>query len=272
MKTAKRRPNKTEAKRNLNVLESRGQEHDWDWSIDQASSKAKTTGKDVDYRKGFYARVEDQEDTGACVGYAVGDLIRLMLVLAGKLSWRKRVSFMWLWCNSKETDKHTSYPSAVMESAGTFLKAALDIARKFGVIEEKFQKMGRTIKGQPQAILAKAAELKIVSYYALSFWGKEFGLEGVDYWLENHGPIVTRLNVDKGFMHPSRKKDFVLERYGGGMYGGHAVQVVAKRTRNGKKEYCVKNSWGRRWGYRGFLWVSDQYAKLAFTEAYGVKV
>lgn len=270
MKTAKRKTR--EPVRVMNLKESRGQERDWDWKVDQASSKAKVTGRDVDYRKGWYAKVEDQKDTGACVGFAVVDLIRFMLVQSGRLSWRKRLSFMWVWCNSKETDKHTSYPSALMESAGTFLKAALDIARKFGVIEEKFQRMGKTVKGSPQAILSKAAELKIVSYYGLSFWGREFGLEGVDYWMENHGPIVTRLNVDKGFLKPSRKRDFVLERYTGGMYGGHGVQVVAKRTRNGKKEYCVKNQWGRRWGYRGFLWVSEEYAKIAFTEAYGVKV
>jgi len=270
MKKAKRKA--PEPKRILNVNESKGREHDWGFDVDRASTRNTTTGKDVDYRKGFYARVEDQKDTGACVGYAVGDLIRFMFVKAGRISWREKLSFMWLWVNAKETDKHTSYPSATMESAGTFLKAALDIARKFGVIADKFQRMGRTIKGQPQAILAKAAELKIISYYALSFWGREFGLEGVDYWLENHGPIVTRLNVDKGFMKPSRKKDFVLERYGGGMFGGHAVQVVAKRTRSGKKEYCVKNSWGRGWGYRGFLWVSEEYAKIAFTEAYGIKV
>jgi len=61
----------------------------------------------------------------------------------------------------------------------------------------------------------------------------------------------------------------VIDRYGGGMFGGHAV-VIAGYDEDGN--FLVKNSWGRRWGNRGFIWVSENYAKAAFNESYGVTV
>ncbi len=48
--------------------------------------------------------------------------------------------------------------------------------------------------------------------------------------------------------------------------GGHVVAFVGYT----KDRFIVRNSWGSQWGDKGFAYASTQYAKEAFTEAYGI--
>ena len=49
---------------------------------------------------------------------------------------------------------------------------------------------------------------------------------------------------------------------------GHAVSIVGHTP-----DYLiVRNSWGTWWGDSGYVLISDDYVKRAFTEAWGVIV
>lgn len=50
--------------------------------------------------------------------------------------------------------------------------------------------------------------------------------------------------------------------------GGHAVALVGYT----KNYFIVRNSWGLKWGDKGFGYASLAYAKRAFNEAYGVSI
>jgi hypothetical protein len=81
-------------------------------------------------------KVGDQGTTGGCVGWATADsLLRWHFVKAGRLVKDVRLSPRFLWMASKETDRFTQ-PTTFIEVAGTSLKSALDIARRFGVVRE----------------------------------------------------------------------------------------------------------------------------------------
>lgn len=258
-----------EAARILNCLPSRDTEKDW--GFDAASAAGVAAGEEaalpesVDRREDWWS-IGDQEDTGSCVGWGVGDsVIRWHLHKAGKIQANDRLSVRYLWMAAKETDKFYNRPTTFIESEGTSLKAALDVARKFGVVLEEvvpFLK-GRMYLGKANDFYATAAMMRISAYFNLgriqAYWRS---------WLANNGPIVTRLDVDTTWDRAS-STDGILETFHPeATRGGHAIAIVGYRP----GYFIVRNSWGEGWGDHGFGYASLEYARDAFTETYGIKV
>jgi hypothetical protein len=152
-----------------------------------------------------------------------------------------------------------------VEIAGTSLKSALDVSRRWGAVRDADLPFGQAglWRGAEAELYARASRLKIASYYNL----------GVDLrawcrWLAQHGPIMVRLDVDDAF-YDAAATSGVLTRYNAAMtYGGHAVALVGYTSRR----FVVRNSWGTSWGDGGFAYATNAYARSAFTEAYGVVV
>lgn len=166
---------------------------------------------------------------------------------------------------AKETDEYTSYPETFIEIAGTSLKAALEISRKYGAVTDDMLKFDPTdlYQGKTETFYTQAAKWRIASFHNL---GKNIGTWRA--WLAEHGPILTRLNVDKTWDKVSSGY-YELDSYDAvGTRGGHAVALVGYD----EKGFIVRNSWGVKWGDKGFAHASDNYAAAAFTEAYGVVV
>lgn len=210
--------------------------------------------------------VGNQGSTGSCVGWAVADgVVRWHLVKAGRLEHRTRLSVRFAWMAAKETDEWSSSPTTFIEQEGTSIKAALDVARRFGAVTDRVIpfRSGRLYQGDPLTFLAKASTLKIRNYFGLHTPGEDWR-----WWLATNGPLVVRLEVDKAFSDATRGSA-VLRRHGSGTgYGAHAVAVVGYRP----DAFLVRNSWGRSWGASGFAWMTDAYAKAAVDEAYAITV
>jgi hypothetical protein len=261
-------------KRVMNVDPSPDRGFDWSWTRARKPKKP-VIYRGVDFRKtmpSWGSRVEDQKDTGSCVGQAGAMVLRYQWIKSGICRPNDRPSIRFLWMASKEMDPFVGYPSTMIEGAGTYIKSVVSIMKKFGCpLSRDLSMSGKLSKLASSSFNEKAKRGRIASYYALTS-GSGSRKQSFKFWLSNHGPIITRLNIDEGFVNPSKKESFVLQRYTGAKYGGHAVVIAGYRTRGGKDEYLVKNSYGKRWGNKGYLWVSDDYAKLAFTEAYGVVV
>ncbi len=63
-------------------------------------------------------------------------LLRWHFVKAGRIQRADRLSVRFAWMAAKETDQFDSAPTTFIEIAGTSLKSALDVARKFGAVHE----------------------------------------------------------------------------------------------------------------------------------------
>src|SRR5919106_671500 len=198
---AKRRPKKV--KRVLNVVPSRDTERDW--QLEQASAAgllrapaAAPVPKSKDLRETWW-RVGDQGTTGSCVGWATADaLLRWHFVKAGRIKQADTVSKRFIWMASKETDEFESAPTTFIENAGTSLKAALDVARRFGAVKENTLPFdgGTLYPGTPETFYALAAQMKINSYFNMSL-NRGGSFDSWRRWLATHGPILTRLDVDR---------------------------------------------------------------------------
>ena len=264
-KRAKRRPKRV--KRVLNVVPSRDPERDWQIEPADAAgliARAAALPTSKDLREAWW-KVGDQRSTGSCVGWATADaLLRWHFTKIGRIKQTDTLSKRFIWMASKETDQFTSSPSTFIENAGTSLKAALDIARKFGAVKESVLPFGGALyPGKPETFYALAAQLKIRAYFNLGD-----SIESWRRWLATSGPILTRLDVDRTWDDASDTAGKLDAYQPKTAHGGHAVALVGYTP----DRFIVRNSWGTGWGDGGFAYASLAYAQDAFTEAYGISV
>lgn len=265
----KRRPaRRRQPKRILNVRPSPKREEDWTFEVAAEAdlvAAAPTVPSTKDLRTDWW-KVADQGSTGSCVGWATADsVLRWHFVRAGRLSSSQLLSPRFVWMASKETDQFNTRPSAFIETEGTSLKAALDVARKFGVVRDLTLPFtsGKLYPGRASTFYAVAAQRKILAYFNLGT-----SLTNWRTWLATKGPILTRLDVDDTWDLATENAGELDEYKPETTRGGHAVALVGYRP----GAFIVRNSWGTGWGDNGFAYASLAYAQEAFTEAYGVEV
>jgi Papain family cysteine protease len=262
---APKRTKKRAVARILNCEPSRDTHNDWPIGSAEESGMLAAPAKlppSVDLRQSWW-KIGNQGDTGACVGWATADsVLRWHFVQAGRLAKTDLLSVRYVWMAAKETDVFTSRPTTFIEEDGTSAKAALDIARKFGVVLDSTLPFepGMLYGGKVGTFYALAAQRRIAAYFNLgggpAAWRK---------WLATGGPIVVRLDVDATWDDVDATG--TLKTYKASTArGGHAVALVGYTP----DHFIVRNSWGRSWGDKGFAYASNAYAQAAFTEAYGV--
>lgn len=260
-------------KRILNCIPSQDTERDWTFRNARAAGvvgdRAAPVPATKDLRDTWW-RVADQGLTGSCVGWAAADsVLRWHFVQARRIQQNELLSPRYLWMAAKETDHFTSQPTTFIESAGTSIKTALDVARKFGTVRDSDLpfRTARLYKGDTATFYALAAQLKVAAYFNLSF-SRGQTLQDWRTWLATKGPILTRLDVDRTWDDATVNKGNLDAYRASTRRGGHAVAIVGY-TRD---RFIVRNSWGTRWGDKGFAYASHDYTFDAFTEAYGVAV
>jgi len=242
-----------------------------DWQFEHARmarllSARATAPASLDLRRAWWT-VGDQGDTGSCVGWASTDgVARQMFVTAKRLTQTARLSPRFTWMASKETDEFTSRPETMIEGAGTTLKAAADVLRKYGAVPESllpFTINTAMYTGDDNTFYATAATRKIASYFNLKRNGSSWR-----EWLFAHGPILVGLNVDATWDSATATKGKLDTYQPNTVRGGHAVAVVGYTT---DQRFIIRNSWGTSWGDKGFGYASEAYiAEAFFDESYGV--
>jgi hypothetical protein len=254
----------------LNCVPSLNPEKDWTIAAALESNTIKLLPHppSKDLREDSWWPIGNQRETGSCVGWGTADsVLRWYFVKAKRLAKSQPLSVRYVWMAAKETDDYTQRPSTFIERAGTSLKAALDIARNFGVVTDSIVPFSppALYVGDPktfwEAFWALAAQLKISSYFAL---GRE-----LDYWrgwISNYGPILTRLEVDNEWYAADQKKGVLKSYTYPGPDHGHCVALVGYTP----EYFIVRNSWGTSHGDDGYYYAYDSYAQIAFNEAYAI--
>ena len=258
-----------EAHRICNLLSSHKTETDWgmEHAIASAAIAAPPAAPpaSVDLRASWW-QIGNQENTGSCVGWASTDgVVRYHMVKAGRIASPGLLSPRCTWMASKETDEYTSRPETFIEEAGTSLKAAMDILRKYGAVPESmlpFHIGNAMYTGNENTFYATAATRRIASYFNLA---KNLG----DWraWLAAHGPILAGLSVDATWDNATATHGKLDTFQPKTVRGGHAVCIVGYTA---DQRFIIRNSWGTTWGDHGFAYASEAYINAGFfNESYG---
>ena len=258
-------------RRICNLVPSSKTENDWTYQDAVAAGALGAVAAppaSVDLRAAWWA-VGDQEDTGSCVGWATAEgVVRYQMVKAGKLPKSTLLSPRFVWMASKETDEFTARAETFIEEAGTSLKAAMDIVRKYGAAtmnQLPFHIMTKMYTGNGNAFYAAAAQRKIAAYFNM-----HRNLNQWKAWLAAHGPILVGLSVDHTWDDATATGGNIDTFMPNTVRGGHAVAVVGYTSAG---RFIVRNSWGTSWGDHGFGYVSPAYIAAGFfDESYGVTV
>jgi hypothetical protein len=216
-----------------------------------------------DLREGWWT-VGDQADSGAGLGWAAADsVIRWHLVKAGRLARSERLSARHLWLAAKEIDAQGARPSVFIETEGCSIKAALEVARKWGVVRDSIfpSDDDSFFQGDLEDFYAAAANLRIASYFNLDrdtdLWRR---------WIALRGPILAAVWVDPAWDQAGSLRGRVGRAQPDQILGGHAVAIVGYTER----EFLVRNTWGPRWGDDGYAHMPDEYICTSIFDAYGV--
>jgi hypothetical protein len=258
-------------KRICNLVPSKGTEKDWKFGDALASGALGAVAApppSVDFREAWW-KVGDQGMTGSCVGWATADgVARYHMVKANKLAKTELLSPRFIWMASKELDEYTLRPESFVEGAGTSLKTAMDVLRKYGVVTNNllsFDIKTHMYVGDENTFYATAAQRRTNAYFNLYKDKKRW-----KSWLAAHGPLLVGLTVDRTWDNAAATKGMLDKFVASSVRGGHAVAVVGY-TKNGR--FIIRNSWGKAWGDKGFAYASEAYIDGAFyDEAYGVSV
>ncbi len=247
---------------------------DQDWQLDSLCDAgimniSTELPEEVDLRENDWWCINNQGNTGSCVGWAVADsVLRWHFVKKGLIKKNDLLSVRFIWMASKETDRFVNRPTTFIEDSGTSIKTALDVARKFGIVPDKMLPFSSEntddfyYKGREETFYAIASRYKINGYINLGI-----NADNCKTWLANVGPVVTRLNIDYTFKN-AKIYDGYLDYYDRSTaMSGHAVAIVGYT----QDRFIIRNSWGTdNWGDNGYAYASYEYAQNAFTEAYGV--
>lgn len=249
----------------LNCLPS--PEPEKDWKFDHAVAAGMVDAEQPipaskDLREEWW-NVADQGATGSCVGWATADsMLRWHLVKSNRIQQAETLSVRFIWMASKELDESSGVPTTFIERSGTFLKAALDVARKFGSVPEWVLPFSsaRMYPFDEETFYLMAGQLRIRNYVRLA------GPDEWRRWLALNGPILTRLDVDETWFRATQTRGMLDVYHHPNWPAGHAVALVGYTP----ERFIVRNSWGEGWGDKGFAYATQDYALAAFTEAYGV--
>jgi hypothetical protein len=261
---------RAEATRVCNLVASRDVERDWSFqdavTAEVIAAPPEAPPASVDLRAEWW-EINDQENTGSCVGWASADgVARYHMVKSGKIAQPGLLSPRFVWMASKETDEFINRPETFIEGAGTSLKAAMEILRKYGVVPEAMLPFNITTKmytGAENTFFVTAASKRIASYFNL---GKN--LASWRTWLATHGPIMAGLQVDATWDNAAKTQGKLDVFQPNTARGGHAICVVGYTT---DKRFIIRNSWGKKWGDHGFAYASEAYINAGFfNESYGV--
>ena len=268
---------KKEFKRILNCVPSTETEKDWQYEAFVSAGvvrKPRSLPQSLDLREKWWD-VGNQEDTGSCVGWAAAEgILRWHFVKSKRLQPNEHLAPRYIWMASKETDADIKSPTTFIEKAGTSIKQALEVVKKYGCVKEEVLpfKSGKMFQGEAQEFYARANTLRIDSYIPL----REINLWKP--WLASGGPILTRLDVDSSWWNLRTNHSGMLDKYRPPTrQAGHAVAIVGYTS----DRFIVRNSWGTDWGDKGFAYASSDYAKEAFRiiwtpnpelEAYGIRI
>ena len=267
---AKKKTSRTSAKfhdRICNLIPSRDTQHDWQLSHALGAGMLAAPAAlpaSVDLRQAWW-KIGDQGNTGSCVGWGTADgVMRYMLVKAGRLPQSKSLSPRYVWMASKETDQFVTRPETFIEEAGTTLKAAADIVRKYGVVNDDllpFEINTLMYVGDPDTFYAAAATRKAASYVNLGKNPNQWKT-----WLATTGPILAGLSVDATWDNAATTNGNLDIFQPTTVRGGHAICVVGYTA----DRFIIRNSWGLTWGKQGFGFASQSYINDGFfSESYG---
>lgn len=205
------------------------------------------TPKQIDLRPAKQTPgVWNQGQAGSCTGHGAGACISFVraLTLPTRQQWTP--SRLFLYFNGRDLEGSTGV------DAGASIRDVVKAASKLGVPPEKLWPYDEAkVTKRPSAAAYKEAAAHVVTSY-LSV-GQD--LSSIRQCLAAGFPLTFGFSVYESFESPEVARTGVMPMPGAGerMLGGHCV--AAWGYDDARKVVICRNSWGARWGDKGYFYM-----------------
>lgn len=200
----------------------------------------------VDLRTGC-SKVEDQGDLGSCTANALAGALEF-LMKKDKIKFAD-MSRLFIYYNERVME------NSVKTDSGAMLRDGIKTLAKQGACTEKswLYDIAAFTKKPPKSCYSEALDHQIISYARLGT------LDEMRACLADGFPFVFGFSVYDGFESQQVAKNGVLDlpAPGESMLGGHAVLGVGYDDKT--KRLIVRNSWGPKWGQKGYFTMPYAY-------------
>lgn len=160
---------------------------------------------------------------------------------------------------------------------GAYMHEAMAVLRDVGSLPFKdFGYTDESCRLQPEPYDQRnAAQYRIKGYDRLTLDADDYtpDLQGIKQYLAQGAPVVIGMMVGPSFQQNMMGKRIwnpTRQDYTGQGLGGHAMCVVGYDDQMEGGAFRIMNSWGERWGERGFTWVRYDDFQNFTKEAYGI--
>lgn len=201
----------------------------------------------VDMRP-FMPPVYDQLMLGSCVGNAIAAAIEFSRRKQGLLDFVP--SRLFIYYNSRKIEKTIPVDSGVQIRDG--IKA---VVREGACLEIEWPYIPKAYAIKPSKICYTDAKKDIVSKYSRV----PQDILSIQSALAAGYPIVVGMSIYESFENyvANTTGHINLPIPGEKLLGGHAVLVVGYDDKT--RRYIVRNSWGSKWGDRGYFTIPYEY-------------
>ena len=221
-----------------------------DFSIkDLKMSVAKRLPESIDLRK-FCSPVEDQGSIGSCTAQALAGNMELLYRKANL----KHIDISRLFVYYEERKAE----GTINEDAGAMLRTGIRVLAKRGGAPEAVwpYKIRNWKKKPPRTAYSQAKKHQILKYARIR------SLHQLKGCLANGYPVVFGFVVFESCMSAQVAKTGIIplqKSRDDSVLGGHAVMAVGYD--NKRKAILIRNSWGTKWGIKGYGWLPYEYVE-----------
>lgn len=203
----------------------------------------------VDLRP-YMPPVFDQGHLGSCTSQALAGMRQYYALKHGDATALSRLYIYW---HERELE------GTIYEDSGAMLRDGMKVLQKLGVCPEVDYPydISRFTEKPSAKAEADAAQYKIKSYHRVRT------LHELKTCLAHNLPIAIGIKVYESFESKEVAKtgivpipDIETEAF----LGGHALLVVGYDDEKG--HFIVRNSWGDKWGDKGYCYIPYEYADL----------
>jgi C1A family cysteine protease len=194
----------------------------------------------VDLRPGC-SPVEDQQELGSCTANALAGALEY-LMKKDKVKYAD-LSRLFIYYNERVIE------GSVRADSGAMIRDGIKTLAKQGACREKSWPYDVTkfAKKPPKTCYTEALDYQILSYARINT------IDEMRACLADGFPVVFGFSVYDGFESQKVARTGILEMPGKGerLLGGHAVLAVGYD--DASKRLIVRNSWGPKWGTKGYF-------------------
>jgi C1A family cysteine protease len=223
----------------LNWAKDRVDNRDYLFSASQLGIQPK-----VDLRP-FCTPVEDQGNIGSCTGCAITSAVEILLRKKGR---NLELSRLFVYYQERLLE------GTIRIDAGAYLRSGIKATYTWGAPRESLWAYNTRLFAvkPPQLAYTEALGRKITRYERCNTF------DSVKQALSEGYPVVAGFMVYQSFLSAATTRTGVMPypRPTERQLGGHAVCLVGYDE--ARKVFIAKNSWGIRWGDRGYFYMPYQ--------------